>query len=117
MDKSNPRWEHAMQTVKDIYGQTLRQSLPNISDAEVKESLKKNEGKLTLKFNTYLILMKDIEYVVKNTTNILKKIYHLHKSSDFLVDVKANDDDNDKDEEDDEGSPHFVIAHYEEYKK
>ena len=117
MDKIKPRWEHAMQIVKDIYGKNSRKLLPNISDAEVKESLKKNEGKLTLKFNTYLNLMKDIEYDVKNATNTWKNVYHLHKPSDFLVDVKDDDDDNDeKDEEDDEGTTHFVTVDYEEYK-
>ena len=76
---------------------------------------------MILKFNTYLILMKDIEYFVKNATNTCKFFYHLHKPSEFLVQLKDDDDDDDdnedKDEEDDEGSTHFVIVDYEEYKK
>ena len=37
-----------------------------LNDKEVKESLKKNEEKLTLRFNTCLILMKDIKHVVRS---------------------------------------------------
>ena len=114
LEKNRPRWEHAKKIVKDIYAQTLRQLLLSILDAEVKESLKKNEDKMTLKFNTCLILMKDIEHVVKNATNTWRNVYHLHKPSKFLVEVKDDDDDDeDKDEEDDEGSTHFFTVHYE----
>ena len=57
----------------------------SLSDKEVKESLKKNEEKLTLKFNTCMILINDIEHVVKNATNTWKSIYNLHKKSYFLL--------------------------------
>ena len=61
MDKIKPRWKFSMQTVKDIYAQTLRKLIPRLTNKEVKESLKKNEEKLTLKFKAFLVLMKDIE--------------------------------------------------------
>ena len=67
-------------------------------DKEIKDSLKKNEQKLTLKFNTCLVLMKDIEHVVRNATNTWKNVYLLHKLSDFPVNVN-DDDDNDDEQE------------------
>ena len=51
--------------------------MPSLSDKEVKESLKKNEETITLRFNTYLILLNDIEHVIKNATNTWKNIYVL----------------------------------------
>ena len=105
LKKIKPRWDPTKETINDIYGKTLRQLLLSILDVEVKQPLKKNEDKMTLKFNTYLILMKVIEHVVKDSTNTWKNVYHLHKPSYFLVDVKDDDDDDeeeDNDEEDDE---------------
>ena len=84
--------------------------MPNLTDKEVKESLKKNEEKLTLRFNTCLVLMKDIEHVVRNTTNTWKNVYVFRKLSDFLVNVNDEDDDDkgQKDEEEnDEEETHF----------
>ena len=111
MEKIKPRWEFSMQTVKDIYGKTLRQLLPSIIDKEIMKYLKKNEEKLTLKFKTFLVLVKDIEHTVRNATNTWKNIYHLHKPSDFPVNV--NDDDNDDEDKDEEGdgkeSTHFLL--------
>ena len=52
MEKIKPRWENAMKTTKDIYEKTLRKLMSSLNDKEVKESLKKNEEKLTLRFNT-----------------------------------------------------------------
>ena len=52
---------------------------------------------MNLRFNTYLILLKDKENVVKNGTSMWNNVYLLHKQSDFLVEVK--DDDNDDEEE------------------
>ena len=106
-----------MQTIKDIYWKILRQLLLSISYIKVKESLKKNEDKMTLKFNTCLILMKDIEYVVNNSINTWKNVYHLHKPNNFPIDVEDDDDEEDKDGEDDEGSMQFVTIDYEEYKE
>ena len=63
---------------------------------------------LTLRFSTCLILLNEIEHVVKNTTNTWKNIYHLHKLSDFPISIsdKDDDDDQEKDEEkDDEVTP------------
>ena len=81
-----------MKIVKEIYGQILRHLILKIKDKEIKESIKKNEEKLTLKFNTCLVLMKDIEHVVKNTTNTWKNVYLLHKLSDFIVSISDKDD-------------------------
>ena len=61
--------------------------MPNVTDKEVKEYLKKNEKKLTPKFNTCLILLKDIESMVKSNTTTWKNIYRWHKPSDYVVQV------------------------------
>ncbi|GLJ49804.1 hypothetical protein SUGI_1057810 [Cryptomeria japonica] len=53
-----PRWTSAVQTVKDIYAQTLKQLLPNLTYKEVKEALKENEHQMTLTFHTFLVLSK-----------------------------------------------------------
>lgn len=99
-----------MKTTKDICKQTLRQLLLSLSEKEVKESLKQNEKKLTLKFNTYLILLKDIESVVQSTTITGNNIYGLHKPNDFVVHVDHKDgEDEDAEEE--------VFSKYRELKK
>lgn len=110
-----PRWEFATQIVKDIYVQTLRQFLPSMIDAEVKEFMKKNEDKMTLRFNNCLILIKDIEHVVKSATKTWKNFYNFHNPSDFPVDIKDEKEEG-KDEEENEGSTHYVTIVYEEYK-
>ena len=76
--------------------------MPSLNDKEVKESLKKNEEKITLRFNTCLILLNDIEHVVRNATNTWKNIYLLHKPSDFVVSVSEKDGDDDEQKEDEE---------------
>ena len=68
-------------------------------DAKMNKSLKDNENKMTLKFNTCLILIKDIEYVVRNAKNTWINAYHLHKPSEQPIEIKDDDDDSDKDEE------------------
>ena len=55
MEKIKPRWENAMKIEKYIYEKTLRELMSSLDDKEVKESLKKNEEKLTLRFNTCLV--------------------------------------------------------------
>ena len=62
-----------MQTAKDIYEKNLRKL--------------KNEEKLTLRFNICLVLLKEIEHVLKNATNTWKNVYLLHKLSDFVISV------------------------------
>ncbi len=78
--------------------------MPNLTNKEVKESLKKNEENLTLIFNTCLILLKEIEHVVKNATNTWKNIYLLHKLSAFPKSIsdKDDEDEQEKDEEKDD---------------
>ena len=68
LEKIKVRWENTKKTMKDIYAQSLRQLVPTMTHVEVNKSLKDNENKMTQKFNTCLVLMKDIEYVVKNAT-------------------------------------------------
>ena len=62
-------------------------------------------------FNTRLVLLNDIEHVVKNATNTWNNIYLLHKLSDFVVSVSDKDDDDDQEEKDkekdDEEVTHF----------
>lgn len=77
MQELKPRWENAKKIAKDIFEQTLGQPMPSLSDKEVKESMKKNEEKHTLKFNTCMILVNDIEHVVKTTTTTWKNVYKL----------------------------------------
>ena len=53
---------------------------------------------MTLRFNTCLLLLKDIEHVVRNFTGMWKNVYHLHKQSNFLVEVKDDDSDDEEEE-------------------
>jgi len=61
LDKIKVKWENILQTIKDIFDKNLRQLVPSLTDAEVKKALKEHEGRMILKFNTCLILMKNIE--------------------------------------------------------
>jgi hypothetical protein len=90
-----------MQTAKDIYEQSLRQLLPSLSNAEVKDVMKKNEDKMTIRFHTCLILIKDIECIVKDAIEMWKGIYHLHKPSDHPVEIKDDGSDEDNEENND----------------
>lgn len=96
MELVKPRWENAKKTAKDIFEKTLKQIMQNRNKNEVKESLKPNEKNSTLKLNTNVIVLKDVEYVVKEGTTTLKNIYQLHEPNDFVVHF------DDKDEEDEE---------------
>lgn len=100
--KLKPRWDFSTQTVKDIYVQTLRQFLPSIIDAEVKESLKKNEDKMILRFNTCLVLVKSIEHIVKSATETWKNVYHLHSPNDFPIIVNDDEEEEEEENKDDE---------------
>ena len=85
--------------------------MPSVTDKEVKESIKRNEEKLTLKFDTCLVLMKYIEHVVKNAKSTWKKVYLLRKMDDFSATISEKDDDDEKEkndrEENDEETTHF----------
>ena len=117
LDKIKVRSEKTKKTIKKIFEQTLK-LVPTLIDAEVNKALKDNEKKMTLKFNTCLVLMKDIAYVVRNATNTWRNVYHLHKPSEKPMEIKDDDDDdNDKDEEDDEESTQFFIVDYQELMK
>ena len=65
--------------------------MSSLSDKEGMESLKKNEEKLTHKFNTCITLLKDIEYVVKSNTSAWKNIYEQQKPSDYVLQVDERD--------------------------
>ena len=71
----------------------------SVRNKEVKESLKKNEEKLTLRFNTCLILMNNIEDVVMSANKTWMNIYYLHKPSDFPIQINGKDEEEEKDEE------------------
>ena len=90
LDKVGIRWENAKKTVEDIYAQTLRQLMQTLTNVEVNKALKENEGKMTLKFNTCLILIKNIESIVKSATTTWKNIYQLHELSTETVIIKDN---------------------------
>ncbi|GLJ11501.1 hypothetical protein SUGI_0168960 [Cryptomeria japonica] len=97
-----PRWTSAVQTVKDIYAQTLKQLLPNLTYKEVKEALKKNEHQMTLKFHTFLVLSKQIEAIVNNATIVWKRIYNLPMPSDPTVTTEGEKEEDEEDEEEKE---------------
>ena len=62
--------------------------------------------------------MKDIEYLVKNATNTWRNVFHLHKLSEYPMEIKDNDDDeSDKDEDNKEDSTQFVMVDYQELMK
>ena len=93
------RWEFTIQIVLDIFEQTLRKLMPSLIDKEFKDSMKKNEEKLTLRFNTCLILMNNIEDVVTITTKTWKNIYCLHKLIEFLVQVEEEEEEEEEEKE------------------
>lgn len=67
--------------------------MPNLNDKEVKESLNKNEENLIVRFNTCLILLNEIEHVVKNATNTWKNVNLIHRMRNFVVSESDEDDD------------------------
>ncbi|GLJ47583.1 hypothetical protein SUGI_1004850 [Cryptomeria japonica] len=97
-----PRWTSAVQTIKDIYVQTLKQLLPNLTYKEVKEALKENEHQMTLRFHTFLVLSKQIETIVNNATTMWKRIYNLPMPSDPTVTTEGEKDEDEEDEEEKE---------------
>ncbi|GLJ48668.1 hypothetical protein SUGI_1026660 [Cryptomeria japonica] len=97
-----PRWTSAVQTVKDIYAQTLKQLLPNLTYKEVKEALKENEHQMTLRFHTFLVLSKQIETIVNNATTVWKRIYNLPMPSDPTVTTEGEKEEDEEDEEEKE---------------
>lgn len=114
LDKLQLRWDSTIQIVKDIHEQTIKQLLPNLSNADVKADLKKHEGKMLLRFHTCLVLINDIDLVVRDVPNMWKNIYHLHEPSKDLVEIK---DDNSSEEEDDTLDITITIDDYEELMK
>ena len=113
LDKIKVRWDNTIQTIKDIFSQTLKQLVPNLTDAEVKKELKDNENKMILKFNTCLVLMKNVEHVVKNATDVWKDVFHLHKPTEDPMEIK--DDDSDKDEDNEEENSPCVTVNTKDY--
>ncbi|GLJ49362.1 hypothetical protein SUGI_1044140 [Cryptomeria japonica] len=97
-----PNWTSAVQTVKDIYAQSLKQLLPNLTYKEVKEALKKNEHQMTLRFHTFLVLSKQIEAIVNNATIVWKRIYNLPMPSDLTVTIEGDKDDEEDEEKKEE---------------
>ena len=77
LERLQPRWESATKTAKDIYEQSLRNLLPSLTEAEAKEAMKNHEGNMIIRFHTCLILIKDIENVVRDA----KKHVEEHLSS------------------------------------
>lgn len=78
--------------------------------------MKKNEDNMTINFHTCLILVKDIEDVVKDATSMWKNVYHLHKSSENLVEINDYDD-SDKDEDNEEDNTPCVTIDVEDYQE
>ena len=76
--------------------------MSSLTDKEVKEYLKKNEENLTLRFNTCLVLLKEIQHVVKNATNTLKNVCLLHKTINFVISISDKDDDVNREEKHEE---------------
>ena len=69
--------------------------------------MKNHEGTMMIRFHTCLILIKDIENVIRDATNMWKNIYHLHKPSEDPIEIK----DNDNSESDDfESTPSIIVT-------
>ena len=64
LERLQIRWDAATKTVKDIYEQTLKNLLPNLTSAEVKASLKDHEGNMMIRFHTCLILIKVLSLLI-----------------------------------------------------
>ena len=56
---------------------------------------------MILKFNTCLILMKNVESIVKNATNVWRDVYHLNKPAEDPVEIKDDESYKEEDDEDD----------------
>ena len=80
LHKIKVRWDNTIQIVKEIFSQTLKQLVPNLIDVEIKKTLKENENRMILKFNTCLVQMNNIESMVKNVTDVWKDVFHLPKA-------------------------------------
>ena len=74
--------------------------MPTLKNAEVNKVLKENEGKMTLSFNTFLILIKNVEFFIKSATTTLKKIYQIHELSVETIIIKDIEDDSDEGKDD-----------------
>jgi hypothetical protein len=94
-----PKWTSAMKTVKDIYEKSLKQLIPTLTYAEVKEALKKNEHKMTPKFHTFLVLSKQIETIVRDSTIVWRRIYNLPMPSDPAITIEDDKDVEEKEQE------------------
>ena len=71
---------------------------------------------MTIKFHTCLILMKDIEHVVKDATNMWKNIDHLQKPNENPIQINDDDDDDsDKDEDNEEENTPCVTIDAKDY--
>ena len=73
--------------------------MPNMKNAEINKALKENEEKMTLRFNTCLILIKNVELFVKGATTTWKNLYNLHEPSTETIIIKDIEDDSDEQEE------------------
>ena len=100
-NKIKVRWDLTMQSVKDIFEQQLRLLVPNLTDEEVKKALLDHEDMIILKLNTCFILMKNIESIIRQTSDVWKDSYHLRKPSLEVVEIK---DDGSSDNEEDESN-------------
>ena len=59
--------------------------------------MKEHEGRMILKFNTCLILMKNIESVVKHAIDIWRDVFHLNKTTNETIEIKDDDSDDEDD--------------------
>ena len=74
----------------------------------MKKALLEHEDRMILKLNTCFILMKNIELVVKNASNIWKDIYHLKNPFDKIVEIK--DDDSSDNDDDEDNTPSIIVT-------
>ena len=68
---------------------------------------------MILKFNTCLVLMKNVEHFVKSSIDVWKDVLHLPKPSEDPVEVKGDNSGKDKDDEED--NTHCVTINSKEY--
>ena len=95
-------WDNVVMVAKYIWEQTSKKVMLNILDKEVKEALEKHEQILTHKFNAFLVLLNDVELVVKSNINAWTNIYGLNVINPTKEVVQVDDVNDDEEDREDQ---------------
>ena len=87
----------------------MRQLVPNLSDKEVKKEFLDHEDRIIMKLNTCFILMKNIESVIRQASDVWKNVYHLNQPSTEVVEIN-DDDSSDNDEDEPDNIPSIIVT-------